>query len=80
MFNSFSRYNSFKNPVAASDVVYAASALLELCQQDNGSNNNHRPADNLGTDSVLESQMISFNKAYDCLGIRNEDLLKSGLN
>ena len=78
MFNSFSRYNSFKNPVAASDVVYAASALLELCQQDNGSSNN-RP-DNPGTDSVLESQMISFNKAYDCLGIRNEDLLKSGMH
>ncbi len=27
---SFYRYNSFKNPVAASDVVFAASALVEM--------------------------------------------------
>ena len=31
---SFFRYNSFRNPVSSSDVVLAASALLEMCKSE----------------------------------------------
>lgn len=30
MFKSFYRYNSFKNPISASDVVHAVTAMLEM--------------------------------------------------
>jgi hypothetical protein len=33
VYKSFYRYNSFRNPIAATDVVYASSALAELCGQ-----------------------------------------------
>merc|ERR1711871_1281799 len=34
LFHSFSRYASFKNPIAASDVVHSATALLEMCMHE----------------------------------------------
>ena len=73
LFHSFSRYASFKNPIAASDIVYSATALLEMCMHDVGEN------DSEDADAILESQMRSFNKAYDALGIRNEELVKEGI-
>ena len=74
LYHSFSRYTSFKNPVAASDVVHAATALIEICKHEvTGSEGED------GNQSVLQSQMRSFNKAYDTLGIRNEELLREGI-
>jgi cell division control protein 45 len=74
MFKSFSRYNSFRTPVAASDVVYAATALLEICK--------HSGADT-GTSSVAhveDSQRKSFNDAYEALKLTGEDYLKRGID
>ena len=65
---SFFRYNSFKNPVSACDVVHSATALVEIC----------RTSDE--TDETMEqSRMRSFDEAYDCLGMRKEEKLKRGI-
>ena len=79
LFRSFSRYTSFKNPVAASDVVYAATALLELCKHEAVVEGGSETNSNNVNYSVPESQMASFNKAYDAVSIRNEELLKEGI-
>ena len=70
---SFFRYNSFRNPVAACDVVHAASALLEQCRS---------RIDDMSSNSlqhVTSSRLEAFNEAYDCLGMRNEDAFKQGV-
>jgi hypothetical protein len=94
---SFFRYNSFKNPVAAADVVFAASALLELYRSDASDSGNDGaevfiPGN--GTDAAGAafgasgsgsggssgvSRLTAFNEAYDCLGMKAEELLKKGL-
>ncbi len=82
-FNSFIRYNSFRNSIAASDVVYAASALVELYKSDSSSNNNqdaNNDNNNNSNNLVNDSQSDAFNKAYDCLGFKNDELLKIGIN
>jgi cell division control protein 45 len=66
MFKSFSRYNSFRTPVAASDVVYAATALLEIRRQD-------------AADMDTDAQMASFNRAYESVSIKEEMLLHQGI-
>lgn len=101
---SFFRYNSFRNPVSSSDVVLAASALLEMCksedfaplthadsrgaQNDENVNNQNAAAINQSnTNNGMKkesggnlSMMVAFNDAYDCLGMRSDDLLKKGIN
>lgn len=65
---SFYRFNSFKNPIAASDVVHAANALVEMhCTHHN-------------VESEREgTRLKAFNDAYDCLGMHAESMLKKGL-
>ena len=65
---SFFRYNSFRNPVAACDVVHAATALVEMCSTSS--------EDFAFSES---SRLQAFNEAYDCLGMNAEDKLKKGL-
>ena len=67
---SFFRYNSFRNPVAACDVVHAATALVE---QYSTSSQNSSFA---GSRSF---PLAGFNDAYDCLGMHADDKLKKGL-
>jgi hypothetical protein len=65
---SFFRYNSFRNPVAACDVVHAATALVEQCSTS---------TENI---SFAESSRLqAFNEAYDCLGMHADEKLKKGL-
>ncbi len=65
---SFFRYNSFRNPVAASDVVHAATALVEQCST------------SMEDMSFSESSRLqAFNDAYDCLGMNADEKLKKGL-
>ncbi len=66
---SFCRYNSFKKPVAASDVVYAASALVESCKN----------ASNDVEETQNETFVNAFQEAYDCLGMQREEKLDKGL-
>ena len=84
-FRSFLRYNSFRNPVAAMDVVHAASALVELCQQDafdeeDTTSENARLSKSGSVFSGLatHSQQDAFNAAYDCLSMKDDEL-KRGL-
>ncbi len=66
---SFFRYNSFKNPVAACDIVHAASALVEV----------YKTVDE-GDDKTTEvSRLRAFDEAYDCLGMNAEEKLKKGI-
>lgn len=65
---SFYRYNSFKNPIAARDVIHAANALVEI----------HSTYHN--EESERESSRLkAFNDAYDCLGMHSDSMLKKGL-
>jgi cell division control protein 45 len=88
-YRSFFRYNSFKNPVGASDVVYAASSLLEMFRSEDytpssssssSANANVTPGgtDNGGVVGGVIRQ-IAFNEAYDCLGMQADGLLKKGI-
>jgi cell division control protein 45 len=66
---SFFRFNSFKNPVAASDIVHAASALVEV----------FKTSDEIDEKTMEVSRLQAFDEAYDCLGMKAEDKLKKGL-
>jgi cell division control protein 45 len=78
LFNSFLRYNSFRNPFSASDVVHAATALVELCQHEVSLLKDEDG--NELTDGVAHtSQLDAFNEAYDMLGMRSDQLLKKGI-
>lgn len=89
MFRSFYRYNSFKNPIASCDVVSAANALAELGgglessgSVSGGSGGNRlapQPRSQHPNSTSTASAMEAFNEAYDCLGMRNDDLLKKGI-
>lgn len=85
IYQSFSRFNSFKNPVGASDVVVAASTLLEMCRNDDSDASRNDAAGGVG-DLVAPgahgiSRQQAFNDAYDCLGTgaRAEELLRKGV-
>ena len=65
---SFYRFNSFKNPIAASDVVHAANALVEM----------HSTYHNIESERE-GSRLKAFNDAYDCLGMHAESMLKKGI-
>jgi cell division control protein 45 len=95
LFKSFYRYNAFKNPIAAADVVFAVSALIESA----GFPTSLLPAsaaegtpfgdddrggggeDKDGYVSGTKTWMQAFNEGYDCLSMRPEsdDLLKKGV-
>ena len=101
--NSFSRYNSYRNPVAALDVVMAAQTLVESFAltgagadgagagagdgAENAVNGGAAAAaaaaaaaTNSGGAAVLGcSRHAAFSEAYDCLGAKNELLLKKGV-
>lgn len=86
---SFFRFNSFRNPVAASDVVSAASALVEVFKSsDEGQTTTTQGSgsDGTGTGSGMMnapaqegSRLKAFDEAYDCLGMKAEEKLKKGL-
>lgn len=90
---SFFRYNGFKNPVGASDVVYATSSLLEMFSSSSSSSaSGVDGGDTVGgvsTGGVRTRGVVSkaegvqrqaaFNKAYDCLSMQSESLLKEGV-
>lgn len=80
-YRSFFRYTSYKNAVGASDVVSAASALLEMFRSEDSSF-----SDVEGTVGNIESvavggvtRQMAFNEAYDCLSIHTEGVLKKGI-
>jgi CDC45-like protein len=89
---SFFRYNGFKNPVGASDVVYATSSLLEMFSSSSSSSASGADGGDIGgvstggartggTGSKAEGvqRQAAFNKAYDCLSMQSESLLKEGV-
>jgi len=88
MIDSFIRYNSFRNEVAAMDVVHAASALVEMCKHDGFGENEKLVSNRLTmTESHMKgvfsgmannSQLDAFNAAYDCLSMK-DDVLKNGI-
>jgi cell division control protein 45 len=79
-YRSFFRYNGFKNPVGASDVVYATSALLEMFSSAPSSS---ATADNADSTAAAGAEGVerqaAFNEAYDCLSMQSEGLLKKGV-
>jgi len=81
--STFLRYNSFKNEITADDIVLGTTALLEeMCRNESTPVNDvDELAGNDQTDqnTAAISQMESFNHAYDCLGMRDEDILKKGI-
>jgi hypothetical protein len=81
MFRSFFRYNSFKNPIAATDVVFSSAALLELCKTVDLDENINVDNENIGNSisaSDQSSRKNAFNEAYDCLSMKSDELLKKG--
>ena len=89
---SFFRYNGFKNPVGASDVVYATSSLLEMFSSSSSSSASGADGDAEGGVSTTGARtgcvvskaegiqrQAAFNKAYDCLSMQSESLLKEGV-
>lgn len=89
---SFFRYNGFKNPVGASDVVYATSSLLEMFSSSSSSTASGADGGETGdvstsgarTGGVVSKaegvqRQAAFNKAYDCLSMQSESLLKEGV-
>jgi hypothetical protein len=67
---AFFRFNSFKNPVAASDIVSASSALVEV----------FKTVTETDDKVTEESRLQAFNEAYDCLGMKAEEMLQKGLH
>ena len=73
MYRSFYRFNSFRNPVAACDVVLAASALVELCRSDDYDSNTDvserdkitPPPKAYPSQGLAQSRLDAFNQAYD---------------
>ena len=79
-FRSFFRFNSFKNPVAACDIVNAAAALVEVCRTVTvDASGATGAADKDAEDAAEASRIRAFDEAYDCLGMKDEDTLKKGL-
>ncbi len=91
VYKSFYRYNAFKNPVSAADIVYAVSALMESAGF---------PLDSHWTDSRKRSSpdetarveqtedlvgartwMAAFNEGFDCLSCKPEadEILNRGI-
>jgi hypothetical protein len=78
--------------ISASDLVYASSALMEtdsptsspvdLSMKTNTNNEQtvtEETKDNKDGISYSFKMFTGFNEAYDCLGLRNDELLKRGL-
>lgn len=91
-YKSFCRFTSYKNPVAAADIVQAATALLELHSKDHdsliklmdGKENipprTHANQDSEETDFMMKGMhKDTFYDAYSVLGTRNESLIKKGI-
>lgn len=85
MYTSFCRFNSYKNPVVAFDVVLAVQAILEACTHTTSdaasSSGGDSSANSSSSSSVVAgrtSRHQAFSEAYDCLGTRNDVLLKKG--
>jgi cell division control protein 45 len=87
-YNSFFRYNSFKNAVGASDVVYAATSLLEMFRSEDYNSSESKevnPDGSIAASVERESaiggviRQVAFNEAYDCLGIHAKSLLEKGI-
>lgn len=89
---SFFRYNGFKNPVGASDVVYATSSLLEMfSSSSSGADGSdmiggvstaagaRTGSGMIGSKAEGVQRQTAFNKAYDCLSMQSESLLKEGV-
>ena len=91
-FQSFFRYNGFKNPVGASDVVYATSSLLEMFSSSSSGTDGsdmiggvstaagaRTGSGMIGSKAEGVQRQAAFNKAYDCLSMQSESLLKEGV-
>jgi hypothetical protein len=88
---SFFRYNSFKNPVAALDVVHAATSLTELYSSVSNSGTNSENAVHAGDKSAASTaaalatavakvtSVDAFYNAYYCMGMRSDELLHRGI-
>lgn len=73
-YKTFYRYNSFKNPIAAADVVHAVTALIEMY----GVKADESADDRRGKQWLWQR---AFNEGLDCLGTGKvaEDMLKKGI-
>ena len=58
--------------MAAGDVVYAASSLLEL-------RTNSQSEGPTSQEDGKSTPFVGFNEAYDCLGLKSDALLKQGV-
>lgn len=95
VYRSFYRFNSFKNPIAAADVVLAATALLEMYGVEqhvlgavsSASAGGESASASSSVSSVVApsavlnkiSSIDAFNDSYDCLSMRSDDLLRKGI-
>lgn len=83
-YRSFCRFTGYKNRMSASDVVHAATALLELHHGDSQSilqmTNNLMSAATTSTNELKKiSAHDAFHDAYNLLGMKNDTLLKKGI-
>lgn len=82
---SFLRYNSFNNAISAIDAALAASALLEVCRSssiDETVENQASPSGagpTAGMKTNGKSPVVAFNEAYDCISMKNNELLNHGI-
>lgn len=86
MYTSFCRFNSYKNPVVAFDVVLASQAILEACashgteEASSGSSASSSSGSSASNSSSSRtSRHQAFSEAYDCLGTKSDVLLKKGV-
>lgn len=92
-FRSFFRHVSFRSAVSTSDMVHAVGALLDLChfsllsgadgkgaRAETSDDKENRLNDaNTKASANRVSVNEAFNDAYDCLGVKSEELLKKGI-
>lgn len=95
-FRSFFRHVSFRSAISTTDMVHAASALLDLChfsllssptttdKMDDVVENLDNKGNRINNaNAINDGQRVSvneaFNEAYDCLGVKSEELLKKGI-
>eukprot|EP01041_Mallomonas_annulata_P001351 gene1351-2609_t len=77
-YKSFYRCNSFKTPVAAADVVHAATALIEMHVDSNDNNTDDNDERKQGLQAKWQK---AFNEGFDCLGAgkQAETLMSKGI-
>ncbi len=87
-YKSFCRFTGYKNRMSASDIVHAATALLELHHGDVQSiiqmtNALMTATTNENSTAVSIAKKISahdaFHEAYNLLGMKNDSLIKKGI-